>query len=309
MLRHMAEWSDLMRRVERAHGVVLTADLIAAGLSQGQVETLVRHERLVTVGRGAWRVRGAPDTREARILGAILSLEGDVWASHRTAAWLHAIPVHGPVGLVEVTRRYGTSANRGSVLVHRSTRVLDHHVVEVRGIPCTSVPRTMFDLARRTGPKVYDRAVEHVLRHELCTVGALHVVLAELGGKGRPGTVRMRQALAERDRTYVPTSSELTAVGREVLAPVPGIEWEVAVSDAQGYIRRVDGLVRHAGVVIEFDGRRWHGQPSDVAHDEAGDARLAAVGLVVERCTWSDLTRHPDAVLAKVLRLVASGPA
>jgi hypothetical protein len=222
---------------------------------------------------------------------------------------LHSIPIFGPPGLIEVTRLNGMSANRSGLLVRRSTLVLPHHVTKVRGIDCTAVPRTVFDLARLAGPKALDRAIEHVLRHDMCTVGALHVVTAELGGRGRPGTVKMRTALEARDEGYLPSDSELTALGRQVLSSVPGIEWEVEISDERGYIRRVDAWVRAAGLVIEFDGRRWHGQPSDVRRDEEGDMRLEALGLVVVRLTWAELTRRADAVVVKVLRLAGGGAA
>jgi very-short-patch-repair endonuclease len=79
------------------------------------------------------------------------------------------------------------------------------------------------------------------------------------------------------------------------------------MSDEQGYIRRVDGLVRPARVVIEFDGSRFHGQPSDVARDSAADARLLAAGFVVLRFGWIDLTRRPESVRATVDRLVLAG--
>lgn len=305
----MVAWKTVLERAATAHGVVSTHELVAAGLSRGAITRLVGDGRLVDLGMGAWLVGGAPFTREARILGAIYGLEGDVWASHRTAAWLHRIPIYGPAGLIEVTRMYGVSANRGSLIVHRSTKAPPHHLTVVRGIPVSTVPRTMFDLARLTGPRVLDKAVEEVLRARLCTVGALHQVLAELGGRGRPGTVKMRTVLVGRDRNYIPTSSELTAVGRAVLAGIPGIEWEVRLSDEQGYVRQVDGCVRSARVVIEFDGDRYHEQPSDIAHDEATDARLEDAGYVVERLRWSALTRHPEACVAKVVRLVRGGAA
>ncbi|CAN5372427.1 MAG: DUF559 domain-containing protein [Acidimicrobiia bacterium] len=85
---------------------------------------------------------------------------------------------------------------------------------------------------------------------------------------------------------------------------MPQIEWEVAISDEHGYIRQVDGLVRSVRPVIEFDGERFHGQPSDIASDAASDARLVAAGYVVLRFGWMDLTRRSESVRATVDRLV-----
>lgn len=300
-------WTSVTTRASSRHGVVSYDEVLAAGFSKGQVETMVRCGRLVPIGPSAWRIGGVPDSLEARVLGVLLGLEGDAWASHRTAGRLGGIRVHGPADVIDITRPYGASARRGSVHIHRSTLVPAHHVTTVRGVPVTTVPRTLFDLARRTGPRGLDRMVEEALRDRLCTVGSLHRVLAELGGRGRPGTRKMRAALESRDVDYIPTSSELTAVGRAVVADVPGIEWEVPMSDERGFIRQVDALVRHARVVVEFDGARFHGQPSDVASDAEGDARLTAAGYVVERCTWTALTRRPEATRAVIDRLVGAG--
>lgn len=296
-----------MTEVEARHGVVGSAELLAAGLSAAQVERLVETDRLARIGPAAWRVRGAPDTLEGRVLGVLLGLEGDAWASHHTAARLWGLRVHGRPGVIDITRPYGASARRGSVQVHRSTSVPEHHVTVHRGVPLTTVPRTLFDVARRTGVRVLDRAVEEALRAGLCTVGSLHRVLAELGGRGRPGTRKVREVLERRDVGYVPTASELEAVARAVLGSVPGIEWEEPMSDDEGYIRRVDALVRDARLVIELDGERFHGQPSDVASDADGDLRLTRTGFVVQRFGWTDLTRRPEAVRAAVDRLVAAG--
>ena len=79
--------------------------------------------------------------------------------------------------------------------------------------------------------------------------------------------------------------------------------------DEQGFIRSVDGRVAHAHLVVEFDSRRFHGQPSDVARDADEDARLVALGNVVQRLTWDDLTVRADATRALIERLVAGGAA
>lgn len=309
MLPAMSAWDEVAAGAEGRHGVVALAELLAAGMSRRDVERRVARGQLVAVGPTVWRIAGAPPSHHADVLGVLLGIEGEAWASHRTAARLWGIRVHGPAGLIEITRPYGTSANRGSVHIHRSTLVLPHHVTVHQGVSVTAVPRTIFDLARRTGPKVFDRAIEEALRAHLCTIGSLHRVLAELGGRGRPGTRKMRAALAPRAIDYVPTSSELTAVGRAVLASVPGIEWEVPITDEQGYIRQVDGLVRAARLIIELDGAAFHDQPSDVRRDTEQDLRLIALGYVVERVRWVDLTQRPEATLAKILRLVAGGAA
>ncbi len=302
----MTKWAELMDGVAARHGVVTRAELLAADLSTHQIDRLRSSGRLVANGTGVYMVAGAPDTFEARVLEAVLDTDGEAWASHHTAARLWGIRVPGAERPIELTRPYGLSAARRGVRLHRSTLMPESHTTSLRQIPVTTPARTIFDLGRSTSHRLLDRAVEGALRDRLCTIGALHQVLAELGGRGRPGTRRLRQVLESRDLDYVPTSSELEAVGRAVLASVPGIEWEANLSDVEGYIRRVDALVRQARMVIEFDGHRFHSQPSDVARDANGDARLVAAGFVVLRFGWIDLTTRPESVRATVDRLVTA---
>ncbi|HEX7131484.1 MAG TPA: type IV toxin-antitoxin system AbiEi family antitoxin domain-containing protein [Iamia sp.] len=305
----MKRWRDVLAEAAHRHGVVTRRALLDAGLSEGGVDRLVADGRLVVLSPGSYQIAGSPDCLQARVLGVIDSLDGQAWASHRTAARLHGVKVHGPAGVIDILRLNGLSARHAGVQVHRTTRLLAHHVTMVDRVPVTTVPRTIFDLARRTGPKVLDRAVEHALRDRLCTVGSLYRVLAEMGGRGRPGTVKMRNVLVARGRDYIPTKSDMELVGRALLDDVPGIEWEVPMSDERGFIRSVDGRVAAAHLVVEFDGRTFHGRPADVDRDAAEDARLVVLGNVVQRLTWADLTVRAEATRALIDRLVQGGAA
>ncbi|HXH55704.1 type IV toxin-antitoxin system AbiEi family antitoxin domain-containing protein [Iamia sp.] len=294
-----------MTTVEAHHGVATRQQLVAAGLGARQIDRWVAGGRLVVESRGALRIAGAPPTLEGRALAAIRASGGGAWASHHTAAALWGLGVDSADPRVELVRPYGLSAGRSGIWVHRSTLLPDHHLTIVRRVPVTTVPRTLFDLARTTGPHRLDRAIERALRGQSCTVAGLYRVFFDLGGRGRPGTRRLRAQLDARGVDYVPTESELDEVGRSVLSTVPGIEWQVPMSDEQGYIRRVDVLVRRSRVVIEFDGAPFHTEPSDVAHDAICDARLVATGHVVARFGWTALTRRAEVTRAEVDRLVS----
>ncbi len=292
-----------MRTVELHHGVVVRPDLMAAGISPRQIDDWLAAGRLVALSWGTYRVAGAPATFEGRVHAAIRLHDGQTWASHHTAARLWGIPVAARRSDVELTRPLALSAGRSGAVVHRSTRLPAHHLTSKGGIPVTTPARTLFDLARTTPDRAYDRAVEGALRQELCTVGALHRVVAELGGRGRPGTRRARAALEVRGKGYVPTASELEAVGRAVLQDIPGLDWHVVKVDRQGFIGEVDIVMESARTIFELDGRRFHDLGSVTAHDAERDRRLLGLGYVVRRLTWFDLTRRPEVIQAEVLRL------
>lgn len=297
-----------MDQVERQHGVVARDDLLAAGLSPRELARWAEDGRLVSMARGVYRIGGVPPTFEAEVLAAIKVYSGDTWASHHTASRLASLGVYGPDPRIELTRPDDLSAQRCAARVHRSTTLPPHHLTTLRGIPMTTPARTLFDLARTTGPVRLGRATTVALRDGKCTISGLYRVLYDLGGRGRPGTRRMRAVLDEKGHHYVPTESELDELGRALLAGI-GIEWQVELSDERGYIRRVDGLHRSSGLVIEFDGAAFHDPPEQAALDDDGDARLRATGHTVERLRWGQVTREGDATRARVLRLVRTAAA
>ena len=295
----MERWRELARAAEAAHGIVTSDELKAAGLSRSQVGRWVADGRLVDLGYGAFRIGGVPPSFAGAVLAAIRSFPDETWASHHSAARLLALPVWSPDDRIELTRPNGLSADRVVARVHRSTRLPAHHVTVVDGVPCTAGPRTVFDLARTTRPKALTRVIDVALHRRVATMESLYEVLYEMGGPGRPGTRRMRAVLAELGRGYVPPESGLEAVGMALLAGL-GFAWQVELSDGRGYIRRVDGLQRQAGLVVEFDGPHHHREPQR-SLDRDGDARLRALGLDVVRLTWADVTTDGPASLGLVV--------
>jgi hypothetical protein len=304
----MEAWRTLMERVEAAHGIVTHDDLVAGGLSPHQVERLCDAGRLVRLHHGVYRIAGAPPTYEARVAAALRELgdDGGSWASHHTAARLWGLRLDGPDQRVEITRPKALSASRGGVLVHRSTLIPDHHVTRLHRLPVTTPSRTLFDLARNTGEARLGRAITRAIeQRELpCSLPSLYRVLYDLGGRGRPGTRRFRHVLDGRDLDEPPTESVLDQIGRALLRPIPGIRWQVEINDEQGYIRRVDGLIGDADLVLEFDSV-FHDNPAQRALDDDGDRRLAGLGLTTRRLRWLDLTRRGDLTLAEIQRLIA----
>ncbi|MEZ5204563.1 MAG: type IV toxin-antitoxin system AbiEi family antitoxin domain-containing protein [Acidimicrobiales bacterium] len=290
----------LAARAERRHGLLTSEDLAAAGIDRREVQRWLRRGRLEVEGRGVFRIGGCPATTESRILAAILTAEVGSWASHLTAAWLHEQPGIGRPGRIEIMRLHSTSNQRTSACG-----------TAPRTCPTTTPPSSGASRSPRSparsstspvlGERGLDRAVEAAIRTSACTIGALHRVVEDLGGRGRPGTAAMRAVLLDRGRTYVPTESELDLLGRAVVAPIEGIEWQVELSDERGYIRRVDGLHRAAGLVIEWDGAEFHDRPDQRRLDAEGDERLRRLGLEVVRFGWADVTLRP----AEVRRSVA----
>ena len=78
--------------------------------------------------------------------GATLDVAGGAVASFETAAWLWGMPGF-PLKGIEVTARRKQHRTSTLAFVHQPVLVLDEHITVVRGIPVTTLPRTIFDLA------------------------------------------------------------------------------------------------------------------------------------------------------------------
>jgi hypothetical protein len=59
---------------------------------------------------------------------------------------------------------------------------------------------------------------------------------------------------------------------------------------------------------VEFDSK-YHDPPEVAKLDASHDDRLRALGFDVRRYRWPALTRHADATLDEVMRLVAAAAA
>lgn len=303
----MDSWKQVAQAAERTRGVTTYDAMRATGLTDRQIRRCVAEGRLVDSGYGVFRVGGVPPSFEADVLAALLEFPGEAWASHHTAGRLQDLRVWARDQRIELTRPTVLSATRSGARVHRSTRILDHHVTVVRGVPCTTASRTLFDLARTTGEARLRRGIDRGLNLGICTMGSLYQVHYELGGRGRPGTRRMRAVLADLGRDHVPPESELEVVGMALLDGL-GFEWQVEISDERGYIRRVDGLNRAASLVLELDGRQHRREPQ-LSLDRSGDRRLRALGLEVVRLDWDDVTAHGEATRDRIVDLVVAAVA
>jgi very-short-patch-repair endonuclease len=64
----------------------------------------------------------------------------------------------------------------------------------------------------------------------------------------------------------------------------------------------VDAYWPRLGLVVEFDGHRYHGSYRAFQRDRAKSNRLIAAGYLVLRFTWAQLTQRPMVVLATIAR-------
>jgi hypothetical protein len=262
---------------------------------------MLRDGSLRAIRRGAYITDPSEDPAAQHALlvrAALAELSPDAVVSHVSAAVLHGLRVWGvPLDRVTVTRARRRSGARAGSRVHVHCAPLEaDEIVLVEGVPVTSVPRTVVDVARTVGFEqavvVADAALEAGLVDEA-------VLAAALARWSRwPGLPAARRAIgfAARGSGSVGESRSRVAIALAGL-PAPLLQWEVRRSDG-AFVGRVDFGWPRQRTVGEFDGRVKYGKllrpgqdPADAVYEEKRrEDALRAEDLAVVRWTWPDLT-------------------
>jgi very-short-patch-repair endonuclease len=255
------------------------------------------------------RVAGAPSTHEQRIAAATLDVAGGAVASFETAAWLWGLPGF-ILRTIEVTALRSQHRTSTLAFVHRPVKLLPHHITVVRGIPVTTLARTLFDLAGVLHPKRTARLVDTVCTRSEATKVQLHKLVRELAGRGKPGSTLMRELMAKRPVGIRVPSSGYEARFEEVMADagITGLRRQVDVG-GHSWIGRVDYVDDVTGGLIEIDSETHHSSPTDRAADAERDAAAIEAGFTyVLRIPTEDVYPRPHLVVAAVLAMRSRYP-
>jgi very-short-patch-repair endonuclease len=278
----------------RRHGVVTTADLVAAGIGRGAIARRVADGRLRPLHRGVYLV-GPLKSAYTDELAAVLACGATAVVSHHAAAalWGFRPPWHGPID-VTTTRRLRP---RQGIRIHR-TRHLDR--TRRHGVPITTPERTLLDLAPHLDPTTLARAIEEAQLLRLTTPAKLASLNAR--SSGRHGARALAMAL---DRAHEPrlTRSEAERrflhLVRAARLPTPETNTRIA-----GY--EVDFLWREQRLVVEVDGFAFHSSREAFERDRRKDADLQAAGLKVVRVTYRQIAHEREALVVSMARQLYS---
>ena len=262
--------------------------LFELGLSEKAITHRVVAGRLVAVEQGVFAVAPVLEDDWGRWMAATLTAPGSV-LSHMSAAtaWgMLSMPRR-----VECVTRPGSGGPRrhGGVLAYRSS-VLDGDVVDITGIPITSVPRTLLDLSRTIGNSALARALREAVRLELTTLAVLGDRLGEY--RGRRGSRRLAETVAR----YAGLPLERARSGAEVRAlevlrdanrPLPRLNARIAGEEA-------DLSWPAEKLVIEIDGGPFH---LDVGEDARKQQNWERAGWTVRRIPSDDVYEQPERLL------------
>jgi very-short-patch-repair endonuclease len=279
------------------YGVVSRAQLLAAGIGPGAIETRLRSHRLHPLHRGVYAVGHTALAPLAREMAALLACGPGAVLSHRTAAWIWRIlEVAGE--LIEVTVPH-SSRRRPGLIVHRSQSLRPDQTRVRCGIPVTAPARTLLDLAETVSARELERAFDEAITRRLTTAAALAAAVQQ--GNGHRGVRALRELLArsgEPTLTRSEAEERFLALTREAGLPAPRVNVYVGS-------HLVDFVWHDCRLVVEVDGYRFHSSPTAFERDRRRDADLTAAGFRVLRITWRQLVNQPMAVIARLAQALA----
>lgn len=179
----------------RQHGLLTTVQLHRLGCSEAMVRSRVRRGILDRMSRLVVRVGGSPTSAEQEVLAAVWSSGATATASHATAAWLWGIDGVERPAPPHVTVLRPAGGCRPLATIHQTGALADVDRAVVKGIPVTSVGRTLVDLGATEPVRVVESALDGALRDGLVTRAFLRWRLDELHRPGPGGAGRLRTLL------------------------------------------------------------------------------------------------------------------
>jgi hypothetical protein len=304
--------------LQRLAGVATAAELAAAGMSRGQLRRLVQRGAWLRLAHGVFAPAGlvaaeagdAAGKHAVRVAAALALTGPGAVASHHSAALIYGMGVFGlpaaePVTLTRAPGGTSRRASRPGVHLHIAALPTEH-VVTWRGLPVTSVPRTVVDVARaspfRAGVVVADSA----LRARQVSRAELDLCITHCAGW--PGIRGARRVAAFADAR---SESVLESIARVVFHDhgLPPPDLQAWVGDEDNIIGRADFLWRAYRTVGEADGAVKYADPARAMAQLDRDARLRAAGFEVVHFTWQQITRAPGQVVTSIKAAFRRGSA
>ncbi len=246
----------------------VTRSALRAAVASGRIEHLFESAYRFPGTQAGWR--------QYALAGTLVAGEGSA-LSHSTAGALYEL-----TGLAQ-----RTTPIHLSVPNRRSVRLPERFVLhrpgapflraERHGLPTTSVPRTIIDLAGMLDPEALERILDDAHHRFPGLDRRLEEVLTRIGS-GFKGLRVLRALLAERQGsgTESPLELDVWRTLRQSDLPRPTLQLEVRAGDE--HVMTVDFAWPQHRIALHVDGYRWHARRVNFDTDARQRTRLAALG-------------------------------
>ena len=189
-------------------------------------------------------------------------------------------------------------------MVHRADTLVPTEVTLVDGIACTTVARTVLDLAGVLAPGRLEYAIHRAQSRGILNRDEVERAISRF--PRRRGTATVRRILGLHGLGEEKVKSELERRFlrcRDAALPMPRVNAWIRCADRH---LEADFSWPHQRLVVETDGRTYHDTDRAIRNDPERDRLLMLAGWRVARYTWRDVTEHRAQVASEVRSLLGA---
>jgi hypothetical protein len=274
----------------RSHGVVTRRQLLAAGITSDEIDHRLSLGALLREHRGVYRVGHRAPSVEARYLAAVLACGDGAVLSGRAAGHLWGL-TKGAVPPPEVAAPTERRVNGVTTHRVRSVEATTH-----RGIPITTVPRTLTDLAAVLSLDALARACHEAGVRYDTTPKHVEAVLAE---RSRTKGAKKLRAILSGD-----VHVSLSVLERAFLKRLREAALPLPRTNKRAHGRRVDCRWPDHRLTVELDSYRYHSSRHAWEQDRRREREARARGDEFRRYTYGDVLERPRLMLAELRTLL-----
>jgi predicted transcriptional regulator of viral defense system len=295
-----ADWA-IRELAERQHGVVARRQLLELDMRPGSIVDRITSGRLHPVHRGIYVVGHRLITPRGRWMAGVLAGGREGALSHRAAGRLWNLVSNA--GQVDVTVPRARP-NRPGLRWHVGALPADERTVK-DGIPVTTVPRTLLDLATVLRPDRLQRALHEAEVQRLYDRLSVPDLLAR--HPHRRGAAALRRILATTELGRNVTRNDFEQAFLSFLdeygLPRPEVNEPLWLA---GCSIEPDCLWRAQRAIVELDSFGVHGTRKLFESDRARDRALTIAGWRAVRVTWRQL-QYQRTALARDFHALLAG--
>jgi very-short-patch-repair endonuclease len=258
----------------------------------------VGNGRLHRLHVGVYAVGYLALSPEGWSLAAVLACGPGSVLSHRSAAWLWGLRKGSPAPY-EVTTPIPRRRKPPRIVVHYARHLIAADRSMVDGIPVTSVPRVLLDLAVGERRGATRRRMERAEELGLLDLRAIHELLDRT--RGHHGWGKLRRAAA----FYEPPPFTRSGFERRLLDAIreAGLPRPAVNLNVHGF--ELDLYWEEQSFAVELDTYGTHGSHEAFERDRERSEDLLVHGIAMTRVTDARFHREPDAVIVRLRRLLA----
>lgn len=288
---------------EAQYGLVTLSQFRALGLSPSGVRARVAEGSLHRVHEGVYALGCLRRDRSTRYMAAVLACGSGALLSHRSAAALWSLREDRRIS-VDVTAPNRRGRIPRGIDAHRTGSITAADRTRRLGIPCTTVERTLLDLAgvvtvTELRGALSEAEVLRVLDHRVLRRSIKQ-------NPGRRGVARLRMLLDEIRPEVKRTRSEMERLFLRMCErfglPTPQVNPLLEFNELK---LMPDFMWKDAWLIVETDSRRFHDTPSAFQRDRWREQELQLAGWRVSHCTWEQIEREPRRIATTIRGLLA----